>query len=249
MSGTVTVDQVIAERLARAAQLLKKVMVPKRGWNGHGQYHYATADDVFEAVRPVLAEVGLVPMMDEEAVEHVDRFGRPWLSIRYRCWWESDFGRGTPFSRTQLVPLLGPQSLAAAATYALKYWLRGALLLATGDQDLDHAEHQQDTQQDTRQDTRPAPRKARKPPKKAAVMEWHTDPETGHVTMGNCEGEPEPDDVSRSLWRYLRDTIKSLPPGAVSDFLAANKEHLQRLPEQGRAQLGELAAKRKEAEE
>lgn len=109
--------------------------------NKFGKYRYASADAVYQHVRKAISEAGLSIWQDEVDFQLFEREGgKHGVRATY------DFGFSAngekPDSverRTQLGYFEGPQSVGALATYAEKYWLRGKLLLATGEKDNDEA--------------------------------------------------------------------------------------------------------------
>ena len=118
----------------------------KDALNAFHKYKYASADSVYAAVREDIAQQGLAPWQDE-------------LSLETFTATENDKGKGSPLGggdvRDGVDPERGeadrdpasasrssrtspdPQSMGAIRTYALKYWLRGKLLISTGEGDLD----------------------------------------------------------------------------------------------------------------
>ena len=112
--------------------------------NDHAGYEYASADAIYKHVRDPLLATGLLPYQTELSKIWHERGSAWWLEVEYGLALTTG---GVPPAHdglervTVLVRVMGSQSLGAARTYALKYWLRGKLLLATGDQaeDLDAA--------------------------------------------------------------------------------------------------------------
>ncbi len=123
----------ISRRVSAAMADLARV--PRNGRNDFAKYNYATADDVFDAVRPVLARHNLEVRMTE-AESEVITYGEGKEQKRaIRLKYEIGFAGTQPETRTMFVMLRDAQSLQAAATYTLKYWLRTKLLLSTGETD------------------------------------------------------------------------------------------------------------------
>lgn len=126
------INHSVTKQVCYAMAAIKQV--PKSSFNAFAKYHYASADDVFSVIRPILAEHNLeirATEVDREVVQHHD--GKNWMLISY----EIGFVGGNFDRRTIYVPLNSSQSLQAAATYAVKYWLRTKLLIDTGEADLD----------------------------------------------------------------------------------------------------------------
>lgn len=59
------------EKLSRVQQKLK---APKNQYNDYGGYHYRSCEDVVEAVKPLLADEGLVMTISDELVQIGDRY-------------------------------------------------------------------------------------------------------------------------------------------------------------------------------
>ena len=105
-----------------------------------GGYKYASIDSFYQHCRPAIAAAGLELYQDETAADIVDVKGQKWawLKVTYRMAlapageepkvWESI---------TVAAPMYDAQTSGAVRSYAAKYWLRGKLMLATGETDLD----------------------------------------------------------------------------------------------------------------
>ena len=131
---------------------------------------------------------------------------------------------------TVMAPIAGPQSWQSIRTYGLKYFLRGKLLLKTGERDLDNEQK--------------AP-----PPDTAAAPQ-----PTGRWELGEDKtytmAEPfdDPVDAQRALFQLLK---KDIQEGAAPDWVAiyeANLDHIENLPEKGCAFLKAKADERASAD-
>ena len=111
--------------------------IRKDARNSYAKYDYATADAVFEHIRPLLGDFGLVIETYETDAEITDGLFRATYSFTLR---HVDGSTTTPETVLIANKFVGPQSLQAARTYALKYWLRSKFVLATGDADMDAQE-------------------------------------------------------------------------------------------------------------
>ncbi len=109
--------------------------VPKDQRNAFAGYDYASADAIYAHVRPALLAAGYLPYQTEVAFEMIDRNGKAWVQVTYEMALRKADGsyQDDPERVTVLVQVTGAQSMAAVRTYAMKYWLRGKVLLATGD--------------------------------------------------------------------------------------------------------------------
>ena len=137
--------------------------VPKSQHNRHGNYNYASADDIYAAVTRKLGEAGLViyPLeltpveIKRVEISSTDREGN--VEKKTAQWGKFHFGyalmteEATWFdprsAQSLLLQILGPQSHNAAESYAQKTYLRALLKLPTGDMDLDSLP-QADTEED-----------------------------------------------------------------------------------------------------
>lgn len=109
-------------------------------------YSYATADDVFDAVRIPLASEGLSIWQNELSFDLIDN--NKTVRAVYELGFSLDGNRppeGGVVQRTIYDDYDGPQTSQKTATYTLKYWLRGVFQLPTGDLDSDHSEKREIT--------------------------------------------------------------------------------------------------------
>lgn len=179
---------------ATAANLISSISaIKKDAENQFQKYRYASVDAVFEAVRGAIGAAGLVVWCHEEAFEihrpDGESKAKPWAFAAYRLAL-APVGDPPDWERAERITiplqLVGPQSAQAARSYAIKYWLRGKLLLPTGDQDLDA----------TAEPDEPAPRRGRKAtaPKPAQTITEESPPaprreSAARVTIDILEGE------------------------------------------------------------
>ena len=146
----------LVDRLAAA--ISKMETVPKNGERGGREgYKYATADDVYAACRVALAGEGVVIRQQEISQVTDDTYtgtnGKK-IFFTYHLWFECAGEQEERDVRQIAVVVYGVQGYQAAATYALKYWLRSRLLLPTGEPDLD--ESQPEAPQPQQQRAKPA---------------------------------------------------------------------------------------------
>lgn len=145
--------------------------VKKSQYNKHGNYNYASADDVYASLSMKMAEAGLVslcleegePQVKEVMKEALDKNGEKvttksqWMRVRFSfiLATEQDTWTDHRAARTLFIQITGPQTFQAAQSYAEKSWLRSMFKIATGDMDLDGLPHEEDDD---------APRKGKKKP-------------------------------------------------------------------------------------
>ena len=129
--------------------------IPKNGYNAHAGYKYASIDDVLESVRAPLAEQGLTIWCDEDSseIQVIEGTGnarnRVLLVVHYQMGFSKDGETPAAVERqTIITPYLGAQTSQAVRSYAIKYWLRGKLMLGTGDTDADNFQQTQATEED-----------------------------------------------------------------------------------------------------
>ena len=123
--------------------------VPKNGYNKFQDYWYATVDDVYIAVRPLMAEncVGSVCREIGCKITASPDGKKNFMLARYYLALHDDKGvelQRTSGNVTIQTEYRGPQSVQAARSYAQKYWLRSTFLMETGDRDLDAEPQQND---------------------------------------------------------------------------------------------------------
>lgn len=118
--------------------------VAKSGKNTHGNYNFASTDDIYAALTKKMgdARLAITALEDEWAmVESKNADGKParWLRIRYlfllSC--AGDNWIEPRNRRTIFIQITGPQTFQAAESYCWKQYLRGLFKVPTGDKDLD----------------------------------------------------------------------------------------------------------------
>lgn len=112
--------------------------------NPHGGYNYVSVDKFFETLAPVMAEAGLLMIVEEEDISYREgppnREGRvtTWATIKYAISLAHESGESWgPLHRTLALPITGPQTFAAAESFARKYFMRGLFMIPTGEHDAD----------------------------------------------------------------------------------------------------------------
>ena len=132
-------DELTKNRLAEAIADIRGA-VEKDAHNKHHDYDYATADAIYLAVRDGLAKAGLTIYQQEVSREFIDHTGgrggtQRWLIAEYDLGFQTSIALAPHVLErvTAVIHVATPQSFAAVRTYALKWWIRGKCLLATGD--------------------------------------------------------------------------------------------------------------------
>ena len=108
----------------------------KDGKNTHQNYDFASIDKFLQLCRPILAAHGLHPNVDCVSSEIVAVGNKTWSSNAYRIIMQHSSGEATePAGIHVHLPLTGAQTSGSAQSYAVKQYLRGLLLISTGDKD------------------------------------------------------------------------------------------------------------------
>lgn len=214
----------LPERLAKAK--LEVHAVPKNAKNPHGGYAYASVDDVYHAVRVIMARHGLDIHVDFAQVRTEVKPGAQgkdvlWLVVDALLWISCPEGAEVPVKRHLRLPYTGPQATESAVSYLAKSFIRQRLQLETGeyDDEFERAEPPADA---------PAP----------AVealddgLQWtHEPPDEPHELAREWAGP---------LWRALNLKIAPMSYEDAANWLGQKvvTGWFARLPEGGRDSLG-----------
>ena len=128
----------IVTAITKAMGAVRKV--GRGGENTNDNYKFAAIDDFLTMVNPICAEHGLMVDVTEDAIEDFTRKGKygesAWMRVRYLVTVYHTSGQSMPpVHRTVEVLRNGAQAYGSAQSYVLKQFLRGLLLIATGDMD------------------------------------------------------------------------------------------------------------------
>ena len=185
-------NQKVASLTQRVAYVKGELeAVPKNATNHHGKYKYASVDDVYHAVRPLMAEVEIdikLDLVEKQVAENSK--GTQYLHLTAKIWLESPGEKEEPQTRYLALPLTGPQTFEAAVSYLAKQFLRQRFCIETGEYDAD--------------DVAPATEKDPVPP--PAPVKWTLDEATLELT---CSGDPESQAAQRALFAELRAIMTS----------------------------------------
>jgi hypothetical protein len=118
--------------------------VKKSQRNNHGNYNFASTDDIYAAITKKMGGIGLMCLALEDSyalVRQENSKGEKvmWLKVSYAFVLATeDATWSDPRSRRSLcVQILGAQSFQAAQSYAEKSYFRSLFSIPTGDMDLD----------------------------------------------------------------------------------------------------------------
>lgn len=136
--GEVMEIQEVLQAVSLATGAVQKLGKGER--NKHDGYNFASIDDFLALVNPICAEHGLVILSNEESLEDFDREGRqgpkPWVRGTFSFTVYHKSGQSLPpVTRTAEVMRNGAQAYGSLQSYCLKQFLRGLLLIPTGDKD------------------------------------------------------------------------------------------------------------------
>lgn len=106
--------------------------VAKNGYNKHGGYQHATIDDVYEAVRLILAKHNLDLKLDiSESQISESAKGTPWVHVKAAIGFDGEEPQRRPMS----LPVNGPQTFEAINSYLSKQYIRARFQIPTGEYD------------------------------------------------------------------------------------------------------------------
>jgi hypothetical protein len=124
----------LAGRMAKVMAGVHRVK--KGGFNQHHQYKFATAEDVSDLIRDLLAENGVAFLPSMENIEFITREGSK--SVIARCRFTMRFidEAGDHMTASWFSEAMDTQdkALNKAATAAVKYFLLKTFLVSTGDE-------------------------------------------------------------------------------------------------------------------
>lgn len=105
--------------------------------NAHGNYNFASIDDFLELCRPMMAAEGLyVNISGTGAETFMAGSNKLWCKFSYIIQTCHKSGESTDEAGMDvMVPLTGAQTSGSAQSYALKQYLRGLLMISTGEKD------------------------------------------------------------------------------------------------------------------
>jgi hypothetical protein len=136
----------VAAAVVQVARGIKAVA--KNGTNEHGKYMFASVDDFYDAVGPLMAEAGLFTFADMTRseifeTETTDNYGKvkrnSYLGIAFDICLVHESGEmSMPVKREVTVISAGPQAYASAESFITKYFIRNLFKVPTGDYDADN---------------------------------------------------------------------------------------------------------------
>ena len=228
----------VADKVVAVMKEVKSIQ--KRGKNTYAGYDYATADDVFDAVRPIMAKHGLSIKykIKKERISTIRKVDFMIMPVAMKFAGEKGYVvHPVPLNTaTKQGVRLDAQMIQAAITYAEKYFLRARLMLATGDPDLDAA---------APQEVKPEPAKRKQTKKAPPKQEDRRD----DIKVDNNFGvmqvngvnlkDVEPDrETAVALWKYVEGIIRFEETDDAEALIEANFTEIVRIiPAGGLVQL------------
>ena len=138
-----------------------KLKAPKGQYNEYGKYYYRSCEDIFEAVKPLLAETGTALVMKDEIVEVNGRF---YVKATAVLMTEDEEITNSAYAREEETKkgMDASQITGSCSTYARKYALNGLFLIDdTRDADtMDNREEAKKEQPKKEEPKKEAPKKA-----------------------------------------------------------------------------------------
>lgn len=137
IAGVSVMPREIAAAIIAVARQIKKLGVDDK--NEHGKYQFVSVDKFYERIGPLMAEAGLVLLIDDAGSEVKEgKSGNPWLFIQYNLAFMHESGAmSAPLRRSCALPISGPQAFGSAQSFTEKYFLRQVFKVSTGDKDGD----------------------------------------------------------------------------------------------------------------
>lgn len=153
-----------------------KLKAPKGQYNEYGKYYYRSCEDIFEAVKPLLAETGTALVMKDEIVEVNGRF---YVKATAVLMTEDEEITNSAYAREEETKkgMDASQITGSCSTYARKYALNGLFLIDdTRDADtMDNREEAKKEQPKKEEPKKEAPKKDTKAEPKTAKQEAEED--------------------------------------------------------------------------
>ena len=134
-------------------EIQKELKAPKGQYNSFGKYKYRSAEDILEAVKPLLHKYGCLLTLSDEIVLIGDRY---YVKATARVTDGEEAAQTIAYAREDLDKkgMDGSQITGTASSYARKYALNGLFLIDdTKDADTDEFANQQKSSKETTKET------------------------------------------------------------------------------------------------
>lgn len=130
----------------KLADIQQKLKSPKGLYNEFGKFSYRSAEDILEAVKPLLKEHGLALVLEDEIVEKGERFYVKATAKLYPTTGlqgEDDGVEATAYAREQdeKKGMDSAQVTGSCSSYARKYAICGLFCISSGGKDPDEMDN------------------------------------------------------------------------------------------------------------
>lgn len=145
--------------MSKLQEIQHKLKAPKGQYNSFGKYKYRSCEDILEAVKPILNEVGCTLTLSDEVVLIGDRY---YIKATAKLTGADTNEVTTAYAREDLDKkgMDGSQVTGTASSYARKYALNGLFCIDdTKDADTDEYANQTSKAKATAPAPQPAPQK------------------------------------------------------------------------------------------
>ena len=182
-------------------EIQEKLKAPKGQWNDFSKYNYRSAEDIVDAVKPLLHEKGLHLILSDEMVNLGDRFYVKAIATVKEG--DKEIDRATGYAREQETKkgMDEAQITGAASSYARKYALNGLFAIDDG-KDADSVDNtKQGVKSSSQQKTEPE--EDDKP--------WFNDDDLDKYRgkmIERIQGGEHPDDIAKSLRKTFKVSRK-----------------------------------------
>lgn len=182
-------------------EIQQKLKAPKGQWNDFGKYNYRSAEDIVDAVKPLLHDKGLHLVLSDEMVNLGDRFYvKATATVKEG---EKEVESATGYAREQETKkgMDEAQITGAASSYARKYALNGLFAI----DDVKDA----DSQDNTQQGVKSSPQQKMEP--EEDDKPWFNDDDLDKYRgkmIERIQGGEHPDDIAKSLRKTFKVSRK-----------------------------------------
>lgn len=188
--------------MSKLHEIQFRLKAPKGQYNSFGKYRYRSCEDILEAVKPILNEVGCSLTLSDELVLVGDRY---YIKATARLKGPDTDEMVTALARedAEKKGMDGSQITGTASSYARKYALNGLFCIDdTKDADTDEYANQQ-------KKSAPAPAKAEKPVLDSSHSLWQTILDRMVAGKGSIKALQEHYYISASVEKEITDYLKN----------------------------------------
>ena len=189
-------------------EIQQKLKAPKGQWNDFSKYHYRSAEDIVDAVKPLLHEKGLHLILSDEMVNLGDRFYvKATATVKEG---DKEIDSATGYAREQETKkgMDEAQITGAASSYARKYALNGLFAIDDG-KDADSDDNRQGTATQERPQATNSPQQKTEP--EEDDKPWFNDDDLDKYRgkmIERIQGGEHPDEIAKSLRKTFKVSRK-----------------------------------------